>query len=154
MGYYNQSGLQASIMTHTNHTTQRPSGRDPRGDSSGIAASTSTRRPTSSARALPRLHEGLGPTVAAYIGNAEYGRLPAPGQRDPLTGLSRTTLSELVLPCCANGFKPPVRSVLLKKRGATRGIRLIHVPSLLEHLNCLAEETFASGQDNSTDTDQ
>jgi hypothetical protein len=130
-------------MTHNNHSTQRPSGRDPRGDLTEIVAAESN----------GQLRQCFGPTTA-HSSNPEYGRLPAPGQRDPLTGLSRTTLSELVLPCSANGFKPPVRSVLLKKRGASRGIRLIHVPSLLEHLGSLAEETFASGQGNSTDTDR
>lgn len=68
---------------------------------------------------------------------AEYLRLPPPVQRCPLTGLSRSTLNELILPCEGNGYRPPVRSILLKKRHATRGIRLIHRESLLDYLNSL-----------------
>jgi hypothetical protein len=49
-----------------------------------------------------------------------------------------------VLPCPANGGKPPVRSCLLKKRGAARGIRLIDLASLEAHLNGLAD---AQGHD-------
>lgn len=130
-------------MTHNNHSTQRPAGRNPRGDLTEIAA----------AERNGQLSQGFGPT-AAHPSNAEYCRLPAPGQRDPRTGLSRTTLSELVLPCSANGFKPPVRSVLLKKRGATRGIRLIHIPGLLEYLSCLADETCRSAHEDSDDANR
>ncbi len=79
----------------------------------------------------------------AMIGDPAYIRLPAPGTRDPWTGLSRGTLCELVVAGPANGFKPPVRSVLLKKRGAVRGIRLVHLPALLAHLDQLADQANA-----------
>ena len=69
----------------------------------------------------------------------EFIRLPAPRKRCPYTGLSRTTLCELVLSCPVNNYRPPVRSVLLKKRGAVRGIRLIDYDSLMKHLNDLAD---------------
>jgi len=55
----------------------------------------------------------------------EWIRLPAPRGRCPFTGLSRSTLNELTIPGPANDGKPPVRSVVLRKRGALRGIRLI-----------------------------
>lgn len=56
----------------------------------------------------------------------EWYRLPHPrGGR--LFGLSRTTLTEL-------GQAGEIKTVLLRKRGALRGIRLIHGPSLQEYL--------------------
>jgi len=76
------------------------------------------------------------------ISHPEYIRLPSPGSRCALTGLTRSTLAELVVPCKANGEKPPVKSLVLKKRGATRGIRLINYDSLIDHLRTL-ETVFA-----------
>lgn len=64
----------------------------------------------------------------------EWIRLPAPGHRCPYTGLSRSTLNELTIPGPANGNKPPVKSVVLRKRGAVRGIRLINYDSLMQYL--------------------
>ena len=74
------------------------------------------------------------------IERPEYIRLPRPGDRCRLTGLSRSTLAELVVPCDANNHKPPVKSLLIKKRGAQRGIRLISYDSLLDHLRKLEAE--------------
>jgi hypothetical protein len=71
------------------------------------------------------------------ITRPEYVRLPAPGARCNLTGLSRSTMAELAVPCAANDYKPPVKSVVIKKRGATRGIRLINYDSLIDHLKSL-----------------
>jgi len=71
------------------------------------------------------------------IDRPEYIRLPRPGNRCRLTGLSRSTLAELIVPCDANDHKPPVKSVVIKKRGAIRGIRLINFDSLLDHLRHL-----------------
>jgi hypothetical protein len=70
----------------------------------------------------------------------EWLRLPTPGAKHPEYGLTRGTLNELILPCEENDYKPPVRSVVIKKRGAIRGIRLIHRPSLDTYLARLAEE--------------
>lgn len=64
-------------------------------------------------------------------------RLPKSPAHCALTGLSRSSLNELILPCQANDFRPPVKSIVLKKKGATRGPRLILVESLLNHLNSL-----------------
>lgn len=64
----------------------------------------------------------------------EWLRLPAPGGRCPYTGLSRSTLYELTIPGPANEGIPPVKSVVLRKRGALRGIRLINYDSLMSYL--------------------
>ena len=68
----------------------------------------------------------------------EWLRLPAPGTRCRFTGLSRGTLNELTIPCPANDHKPPVKSVVIRKRGAVRGIRLVSYDSLMAHLENLA----------------
>jgi hypothetical protein len=64
----------------------------------------------------------------------------------PWTGLGRSKLNELILPCKANGFKPPVRSISVRNRGQVRGVRLIVVDSLLQYLYSLecGGETGAS----------
>lgn len=67
----------------------------------------------------------------------EWIRLPAPGHRCRHTGLSRSSLNELVLPAATNDWKPPVKSVVLRKRGAIRGIRLIGYDSLMDYLATL-----------------
>ena len=67
----------------------------------------------------------------------EFIRLPPPGSRCPWTGLSRSTLNELILPTQANGFKPPVLSHVLRKRGAKTGVRLVVFSSLLSFIRAL-----------------
>ena len=69
----------------------------------------------------------------------EFIRLPKPGQRCPYTGLARTTMSELTVPGPVNDYRPPVRSTLLRRRGATRGIRLIDYDSLIQFLSAQTE---------------
>ena len=64
----------------------------------------------------------------------EFIRLPRPGTLCHWTGLSRSKLNELILPCPANDFRAPVRSVCLRRNGAAKGARLIILQSLLEHL--------------------
>lgn len=75
----------------------------------------------------------------------EWLRLPAPGRRCPYTGLSRTTLNELILGNEKNERRPPVRSVMMKKRGALRGIRLIDYDSLMQFLNGLDAQERQTG---------
>jgi hypothetical protein len=60
----------------------------------------------------------------------EFVRLPKSGQRCPWTGMSRASLNELVL-----GSRARVHSVVLRRAGASRGIRLIHLESLLHYLH-------------------
>ena len=67
------------------------------------------------------------------ITNPEFIRLPKARYRCPFTGLSRTTLVELV----EHG---DVKAVKLRKRGSIRGITLLHRESLLGYLNGLAME--------------
>ena len=59
-----------------------------------------------------------------------YIRLPKSGTACPYSSLSRSTLNTLIL-----GPHAPVRSVSLRKRYAVRGVRLIHLQSLLEYLD-------------------
>jgi len=61
-------------------------------------------------------------------------RLPRTGTRCPWTGLTRSALNDLVLPNKSNNFTPPVKSRLLKAKGAARGIRLINFASLKRYL--------------------
>jgi hypothetical protein len=94
---------------------------------------------------VPKLLEIVGspPAILDQDQNfrPEYIRLPKPYERCRLTGLSRSTLAELVVPCDANGHKPPVKSLVVRKRGATRGIRLINYDSLLDYLRKLEGES-------------
>lgn len=76
-------------------------------------------------------------TTSPSSDKPEWVRLPAPGARCRHTGLSRTTLNELAIPSAANDWKPPVKSVVVKKRGAMRGIRLLSYDSLMGHLQSL-----------------
>jgi hypothetical protein len=80
------------------------------------------------------------------IDRPEFIRLPKPGDRCRLTGLSRSTLAELTVPCPANGHRPPVKSLVVKKRGATRGIRLINFDSLLDYLHKLESQNPGNGE--------
>jgi hypothetical protein len=69
---------------------------------------------------------------------AEYIRLPKGKERDPHTGLSRSTLDRLVRPQPCNEFRPLVESRVVNVRGnpaTKRGIRLIRLQSLLDYLN-------------------
>jgi hypothetical protein len=73
-------------------------------------------------------------TIPAEAVKPEWLRLPAPGKRCRYTGLSRSTLNELTISGPANSGTPPVKSVVLRKRGALRGIRLISYDSLMGYL--------------------
>jgi len=67
----------------------------------------------------------------------EFIRLPKSGSRCLHTGLSRSKMNQLVLPCKENDYKPPVESKVLRNRGTIRGTRLIVFDSLMEYLNGL-----------------
>lgn len=68
--------------------------------------------------------------AVATATSPEFIRLPRPGQRDPIFGLSRSYLNYLVLPCKENNYRPSVKSSVLRRRGARTGVRLINVDSL------------------------
>jgi len=65
--------------------------------------------------------------------NPEFIRLPKAKSRCPFTGLSRTSLVELV-------DHGAVKAVKLRKRGSIRGITLLHRESLLGYLHGLSME--------------
>ena len=72
----------------------------------------------------------------------EFIRLPKTGTRDPLTSNSRSTLNSMILPTKANGFRPPVKSIVLKShKHAARGVRMIVVSSLLAYLHGLPSDS-------------
>ena len=73
---------------------------------------------------------------------AEFMRLPKPKARDPIFGFSRSYLNTLVLPCRENGFRPPVRSIVLRKRGAKTGVRLVDLASLRVFLEAHVEPAY------------
>jgi hypothetical protein len=64
----------------------------------------------------------------------EWIRLPKKGAC-LYTGMSRSKLCSLIIPCAANNHRPPVRSVCLRALGAARGVRLISYDSLMDYLN-------------------
>ena len=74
-------------------------------------------------------------TAGSTVHRPEFVRLPPSGRRCPITGLTRSGINELVLPCESNGFKAPVKSVSLRKRGAAKGVRLVCYDSLIAYLN-------------------
>lgn len=76
--------------------------------------------------------------ISQQLTHPEYVRLPKAGEREPHTGLSRSTLDRLIRPQECNSFRPPVVSKSVRIRGgrdATRGSRLISLASLLDYLN-------------------
>jgi hypothetical protein len=64
----------------------------------------------------------------------EFIRLPKSGTRDAFSGLSRSGMNSVILATKANNFKPPVKSVVLRRPGSVRGVRLIVAQSLREYL--------------------
>ncbi len=82
--------------------------------------------------------------ATAQSSPAEFMRLPRARQRDPLFGLSRSYLNELILPCPENKHRPPVRSVVLRRRGARTGVRLVDIDSLRTYLNQNVEPSYRS----------
>src|SRR5690348_6803105 len=72
--------------------------------------------------------------------DAEYMRLPQPGQTDPIFALKRSYLNLLVLPCRENSYRPPVKSILLRRKGTRKGVRLIEIASLRAYIRQQMEE--------------
>ena len=80
---------------------------------------------------------------------AEFLRLPKPGTLDSKYNLCRSTWNSLILPCAANDYHPPIKSISLRKRGAVRGVRLIVADSARTYFNSLiAQEDSDSNQNN------
>lgn len=74
----------------------------------------------------------------------EFERLPKSGQRDAIFSLSRSTWNLLILPCKANNFRPPIKSISLRKPGAVRGVRLISVASARAYFQGLVAQADAA----------
>ena len=70
----------------------------------------------------------------------EFLRLPKPATLCPYSGLTRSSMNNLVLPGPWNNFSPPVRSVVLRQRGNVRGVRLIVYRSLMDFLHALPSQ--------------
>jgi hypothetical protein len=75
---------------------------------------------------------------------AEFMRLPPPGEKDPVFGLTRSYLNMLILPCRENDFRPPVKSFVLKRARTKKGVRLIEIASLRTYIY---DQMKASAQD-------
>ncbi|HEY8965977.1 MAG TPA: hypothetical protein VIM58_06010 [Candidatus Methylacidiphilales bacterium] len=68
-------------------------------------------------------------------GQPPFIRPPKPKERCPLTGMSRTTMMELITPCRRNGNRPPIKAVLkLSSPIAKRGMWMIPTRDLLYYL--------------------
>ncbi len=89
--------------------------------------------------------------LAATAAEKEFERLPKNGQRDGTFSLSRSTWNNLILPCKANNFRPPIKSISLRKPGAVRGCRLIVVSSAKAYFQRLLDEAEAQ---NNTGTEE
>ena len=100
----------------------------------GLAAGRPTIAPNANAAVPAKL---LGAFQAASLADAEWLRLPSPRARCRLTGLSRTSLNELV-------DRGVVRAVTVRQPGAQRGIKLLNRASLLAYLARLDAEQNGS----------
>ena len=63
----------------------------------------------------------------------EFIRVPKNGTC-PFSGLSRSKIYDLITPNEGNDYRPPVKSVSLRKRGQLKGTRLVVYQSLLDYL--------------------
>lgn len=71
-------------------------------------------------------------------------RLPTAGGVDPYFCRNRSAWNEIILPTSANGFKPPVKSIVERKLGNAKGRRFIVFESALAYHNKLAAENERS----------
>ena len=67
----------------------------------------------------------------------EFIRLPKPKTNCPHTGLSRTGLYNLTVPCEANQYRPAVPAKCLRQPGNIRGVWLIPYEALITHIKAL-----------------
>ena len=70
----------------------------------------------------------------------EWVPLPPAKQTEFYSGMKRGLLNSIILPTSANGYRPPVVSISLRRLGQTKGKRLIHLASLLGYLRMLQEQ--------------
>jgi hypothetical protein len=95
-------------------------------------------------------HQTVAPisVAAATPLEPEFIRLPRAGERDPVFGLSRSYLNQLILPCRENEYRSPVKSVVLRRRGARTGVRLIDLDSLKSYIKAHVDEGSVSTEEN------
>jgi len=77
---------------------------------------------------------------------AEFMRLPPAGQQDPIFGLKRSYLNLLILPCRENGYRPPVKSIVLHRTRGRKGVRLIEIASLRAYIRQQVEAWEQTGK--------
>jgi hypothetical protein len=77
---------------------------------------------------------------------AEFMRLPRSGQQDPIFGLKRSYLNLLILPSRENGFRPPLKSIVLRRTRARKGVRLIEIASLRAYIRMQMQEQERSAE--------
>ena len=85
-------------------------------------------------------YKPLSPELFALLGKGvlpEYVPLPPSKETEFFSGLKRGVLNQLILPCSANHYRPPVKSISLRRPGCAKGKRLISLASLLDHLRDL-----------------
>ena len=87
----------------------------------------------------------------APVALPEFVPLPRARGVEFYSGLKRGSLNQLVLPCEKNGYRPPVKSISLKKPGNSKGTRLIVLSSLLAYLRGL--QKAQAGQGNCEELD-
>ena len=109
---------------------------------------TSPIRPTCTAAPLVVVDNGTSTDLRELL------RLPKNRQVDPIFSLSRSTWNLLILPCAANNFRPPIKSISLRRPGTTRGVRLIVVASAREYFERIMEEAEAQGNGNQQEEGQ
>jgi len=80
------------------------------------------------------------PDQGSSLDIRELLRLPKNRTVDPIFSLSRSTWNLLILPCKANNFRPPIKSISLRRPGTIRGCRLIVVASAREYFQRLIEQ--------------
>jgi hypothetical protein len=86
------------------------------------------------------IHIGIAymlPNVSNQQHEDEFLRIPSRGEKCPITGLSRTSVEEIVVPSKKNNFNPPVRARLRRKPGKLRGIWLIPRQEYIRYFNKL-----------------
>lgn len=110
-----------------------------------MSATTQTPPATLAALAAPVPPHLDGPRA---VFDDTWIRVCRPGERCKVSGLSRSTLRELAVPCARNNYAPPVASRLLKRRGAARGILLVSKNSLLQYI---AAQPAPTGADIDTE---
>jgi hypothetical protein len=84
---------------------------------------------------MPKVITNRVEVVQGKVAEPLFIRLPKVGEYCPVSGLTRNVLNTLILPMQVNDFKPPVRSISLKRPGKKRGCRLVDYKSLLSYLS-------------------